>query len=175
VEIFCAPIQLKKVVLIHAKTVKTYVFCRKCCSLGLANCCWTPDCITEKVLAHTTSNLRIMWVGMDNIIVNFHCNQMSTKTLLCVTIQLRTNFFEKVLQPRPRRWFSTKHYNSKRFWSICIKFSGIMCQVIKNIRGKFCCKQTSMQKAIALAFIYVNLHLVYSIEWRICVNQHRRC
>jgi len=35
---------------------------------------------------------------MENIIVNFHCNQMSTKMLLCVTKQLfAPNFFEKLL------------------------------------------------------------------------------
>jgi len=36
-----------------------------------------------------------MRVSMDNIIVNFYCNKMSTKMLLCVTKQLFAhNFFE---------------------------------------------------------------------------------
>jgi len=38
---------------------------------------------------------------------------------------------------------------------------------MKNICGKLHCKQTSTQKAILLAFIHVNPHLAYSIEWRI--------
>jgi len=40
----------------------------------------------------------IVRVGMKNIIVNFHCNRMSAKMLLCVTKQLfAPNFYEKVL------------------------------------------------------------------------------
>jgi len=41
-----------------------------------------------------------MWVGMENIIINFHCNQMSTKNViqLCVTKQLfAPTFFESLV------------------------------------------------------------------------------
>ena len=39
-----------------------------------------------------------MRVGMENIIVNFHCNQMSTKNVIVSNEQLfALNFFEKVL------------------------------------------------------------------------------
>jgi len=35
--------------------------------------------------------------------------------------------------------------------------------------------QTSMRKIISLAFIYVNLHLAYSIEWRIYASFRTLC
>jgi len=87
------------------------------------------------------------------------------------------------------RWFATKLHNSKSFWSICMKFSGLASLHMKNICGKFRCKQTSTRKVIALAFVHVNPHPVYSIEWRIyasfpnlciwtthtCVIQQQRC
>jgi len=39
-----------------------------------------------------------MQVGMENIVANFHCNQVSAKMLLCVNKQLLApNVFEKVL------------------------------------------------------------------------------
>jgi len=73
------------------------------------------------------------------------------------------------------RWFSTKLHNSKSLWSICVTFSGILCLVLENTCGKFRCKQTSMRKVIALAFIYVNPHPVYSIEWRIYASFRNLC
>jgi len=45
-----------------------------------------------------------------------------------------------------------------------MKFSGLACLDMKNICGKFRCKQTITQKVITLAFIHVNLHPAYSIE-----------
>jgi len=44
-----------------------------------------------------------------------------------------------------------------------MKFSGLACLDMKNICGKFHCKQTSTWKVITLAFVYVNLHLAYLI------------
>ena len=146
------------------------MFCRKCCSLGLTNCCWIPNCITKKVLADITWNFQgIMREGLENIVVNFHCIQMSTKN---VVVCYQTTD-------------STKRHNSKTVWSICMKFPGIMCLVMKDICGKFRCKQTSSRKVIALAFIYVNPHLAYSMNdaympcafermTHMCVNQRLR-
>ena len=107
--------------------------------------------------------------GLENIVVNFHCIQMSTKN---VVVCYQTTD-------------STKRHNSKTVWSICMKFPGIMCLVMKNICGKFRCKQTSSRKVIALAFIYVNPHLAYSMNdaympcafermTHMCVNQRLR-
>ena len=50
-----------------------------------------------------------------------------------------------------------------------------MCLVMKNICGKFRCKQTSMRKVIALEFIYVNPHPTYSIEWRMYASSRTLC
>jgi len=47
-----------------------------------------------------------------------------------------------------------------------MKFSGLACLDVKNICGIFRCEQTSTRKVIMLAFIHVNPHLAYSIEWR---------
>jgi len=46
-----------------------------------------------------------------------------------------------------------------------MKFSGLMCLVMKTTCGKLCCQKTSMQKVIALTFTYINPQLAYSIEW----------
>jgi len=56
-----------------------------------------------------------------------------------------------------------------------MKFSGITCPVIKNVCGKFCCKQTNTRKVIALTFINVNPHPVYSIEWHIYPSFRTLC
>jgi len=70
-------------------------------------------------------------------------------------------------------WAATKLHNSKSFWSICMKISGIMCPVMKNICGKFHCQQTSMRKVIALVFIYA--YLACSIKWRIYASFRTVC
>jgi len=48
-----------------------------------------------------------------------------------------------------------------------VTFPGLMCAGMKTISGKFRCKQTSMGKVIALAFICVIPHPAHSIEQRI--------
>jgi len=45
-----------------------------------------------------------------------------------------------------------------------MKFSGLACLDMKNICGKFRCKQTRTQKVIGLAFKHVNLYLVYILH-----------
>jgi len=118
-----------------------------------------------------------MWVGMENITVNFHCNQMSTKKCYCVLPNncSHLTFLKKFCSLGLARWFSTELRNSERFCSICMKFSGLMCLVMKTICGKFRCKQTSTRSVIALAFIHVNPHQAYSIEWRIYASFRTLC
>jgi len=56
-----------------------------------------------------------------------------------------------------------------------MKFSGLACIDMKNICGKFRCKQTSTQKVFALAFMHINPHSAYSIEWRLYVSFRTLC
>jgi len=86
-----------------------------------------------------------------------------------------TTFLKKSCSLGPARWFATKLHNSKCFWSTFMKFSGWACLDMKTICGKVRCKQTSIRKVIALAFIYVNPHLAYLVEWRIYASFRTLC
>jgi len=85
------------------------------------------------------------------------------------------NFLKKSCSLGLVRWFATKLRNSKSFWSICMKFSGLACLDMKNIYGKCRGKQTSTRKVIALALIHVNPQPAYSIEWRIYASFRTLC
>jgi len=53
-----------------------------------------------------------------------------------------------------------------------MQFSGLACLDMKNICGKFRCKQTSTRKVIALAFIHVNPHGIFNWMTPTCVVPH---
>jgi len=189
----CTNTTKEKVTLIHARNnCQDLSVWKKCCSLGLANCCWLPNCITKTFLLILLEIFRD-YVGR----YGEHCCKFSLqpneyKKCYCVLPNncSRRTFLKKSCSLGLGRWFATKLHNSKSFWSICMKFSGWACLNMKKICGKFRCKQTSTRKVIALAFIYANPHLTYLIEWRMrhsapcaferrmthtCVNQRRRC
>ena len=73
-------------------------------------------------------------------------------------------FLKKSCSLGLERWFATRLHNSKRFWSICTKFSGLACLDMKNICGKFRCKQIRMRKVIPLLF-----------EWRMYASFRILC
>jgi len=56
-----------------------------------------------------------------------------------------------------------------------MKFLGLACLDTKSICGKFRCKQRSTRKVIALGFIHVNPHPVYTVEWRIYASFRTLC
>jgi len=56
-----------------------------------------------------------------------------------------------------------------------MKLSGLACLDMNNICGKFHCKQTSTWKVTASAFIHINPHPAYSIEWRIHASFSTLC
>jgi len=111
-------------------------------------------------------------------IANIYCSEMNIKICYCVSLNncSHLTFLKKSCSQGLARWFDTKLRDSKCFLLICMKFSGIMCLVIKNICGKFCFKHAIIRKVITLAFIYVNPHPAYSI-WmtHICVIPHLVC
>jgi len=105
------------------------VFC-KCCSLGLTKCCWITNCIAKNVVAYITKTLQRLCRYVWRTFVNFKCNQIVQKILLCAMKQLFTpNIFwkKKSCSLGLAGWFAPKRRNSTRFWSICMKFSILMC------------------------------------------------
>jgi len=85
-----------------------------------------------------------------------------------------SNFFEKPCSLGLARQFDTKLHKSRSFWSIYMKFSGLMCLGITNICGNFRYKQ-STRTVIALAYVFVNPHPAHSIKWRIYASISTPC
>jgi len=151
VEVFCAPTQLKKVILIHP----TQAFSKKCCSVSLANCCLIPNSITKKFLLILLEIFRDCVGRYGEHYCKFSLQPNECKKYYCVSPNncSHLTFLKKSCSLGLARWFATKLHNSRSFWWICMRLA---CLDMKNICRKFRCKQTSTQKVVALVF-----------EWRI--------
>jgi len=104
----------KIVILTHATTL---VFCKKCCSLGLANCCWIPNCTTKKFLLILLEIFKDYagWYGEHYC--KFSLQPNVYKKCYCVLPKncSHQTFLKKSCSLGLARCFATKLHNSQRF------------------------------------------------------------
>jgi len=97
VNVHCKQAWMKKVVVSHGTALRTEVFSKKCCSLGLA---WQLgiQCQNTKLLWWNDFKLPgLMREGIENSLVNFQWKGPSTKKLLYGMQQLKQTISYRVL------------------------------------------------------------------------------
>jgi len=81
------------------------------------------------------------------------------------------------------RWFAT-NFTTQSFWSICTRFSGLVCLDMKNICGKFHCKVSCWRLYTSIRTRHIQLNDAYMRHstpcafermMHMCIIQQRRC